>query len=179
MIARLSILLPFSLVVPEGDVLDVQEMGFGIYRVRVHPPCQALLNPGDTALRSRVSFYEILEQLKPAKTIASDDAVLVNGHKTFDANLVRIDVIKDTFDRTRHEYMEGPSEGDPPPTLGFEIANRFLQRLRTITRGSPISLLTPERAIWELEYLADDETPFPNDPKLIRRRTGYAERIPS
>jgi len=175
MIARLSILLPFALSVAENEKLCVHELDAGIYRVRVHPPCQSEVDLADLQITSERSYSEILAKLRPIATPKFSEAVLVNGQRSIATDLLRIDFLKDGFDRTRTEGGWIASDGDPPPELGFEIANRFLQCIRTVTRGSLISVLSPAQTFWELAYLGDDEALVPEDPRLYRRKCGASQ----
>ncbi len=141
-----------------------------------YPPCQAALNLADLKMNSTVPWVDVLRDLKPAATPAINEMLLVNDHRSIEANLLRIDFVKSDFERRRTTEERGTSEGDPPPDLGFEIANRFLQSVRTITRGSLISVLYPSQTFWELAYLNDDQTLAPKDPNLFQRICGLAQQ---
>lgn len=170
MIARFRILLPFSIFVRAGDEFPIADIDYGIYRVRIHPPCKAALDPADIRPTSPVPLDDVLRQLKPSATPEMCDLVNLNGNRTIEANLLQVDFVKPEFDRRRSK--EGPrpdDECDPPHRLGFAIANNWLQRLRTVSRAGQICILTPTSTFWEMEYLADDESPLPQDPELFRR----------
>src|SRR5262249_55619583 len=89
------------------------------------------------------------------------------------ANLLRIDLRKAAFDRSlTNDSAPQTLQGDPSPATCFQVANDFLLRLRSATRGSPMHVLEPETAFWRLDFLTDDGILLPKDPYLHRRRAG-------
>jgi hypothetical protein len=172
-IARFRILLPFAIAIPQNENLDPHEFDRGTYRIRVHSPYRTVLDPHDVEMRSNVPLLESIDKLGPTANLPANDTVRVNGVQTYDANALQIDFIKDEFDRRR---AKASNEGDPPPELGFDIANEFLQALRTVSRASMISFLAPDQTIWELAYLSDDGNLVDVHPEFLRRTVGAAQR---
>ncbi len=172
MIARLRILVLFNIFTRKGDNLAVVEFSSGPYQVKVYPPTQAALNPKDIDGLSRIPVRTALELLKPADT-PDETIVQVDGSSTVSANLVQIDFLKPEFDRRKIEHKQVAdlySQGDPPIQFGFDIANGFLNRLRTITRGHKVRIISPRFVPWRLDYLSDDGKDLPGETGKYRRR---------
>ena len=143
MIARLRILLPFNFSVRQGDELPPHEFIYGEYRVRIYPPCQAAVDPADVETLSPVPLRDIIEQLRPADVQTATHSIRMDDAPTIQANLLQIDFLKADFDRRRILPPDVLGAGDPPIRLVFELANGFLARVRTVTRGSEIKPASP------------------------------------
>lgn len=173
MIARFRVLLPFAFSVRQGDDLKPCEFVLGDYRVRIHPPSQATIDPADTEAVSPVPLCNALEGLRPLDPQNTTDSILMDGVPTIQANLLQIDFLKAEFDR--RQLGAPPPEGlealgDPPVRLVFSIANNFLASIRTLTRGSQVKILSPYSTFWRLDYLTDNEEELPPQPGLFQRR---------
>lgn len=171
MIARLRILLPFYIFVRKDDYLAIVEFTSGPYHIRVYPPTQAALNPKDIDGLSPIPVRTALDLLKPADTL-DETFIQVDGRATVLANLLQIDFSKPEFDRIKEakEVADPFTQGDPPIQLGFDIANGFLARLRTLTRGHKVRVVSPGSAPWRMDYLRDDGTDVPVETGKYRRR---------
>ena len=175
MIARLRILLPFAIAMPEKENLPLHAFDRGPYHVRVHPPYRAILDPHEAELRSTLSLLEIAENLSPSTNPPADEIVQVNGVPTYDANVLQIEFTKDEFDRSRRTNAAS-NQGLPLAELGFEVANEFLQTLRTMVRASAISFLGSDRTYWELAYFSNDGKLLDSHPDFIRRTVVASQR---
>lgn len=129
MIARLQVQLPFKISVPDGQTYNLYYYELGPYLVRVLPP-----------LRSKTL------------TVDHDHQVFLNGIKAFSADIVRVDFVKDSFDRCV------VSPDDPPLPLMEEAVNSFLRRLRHAAKAPKIHAIKLYETTWRLEYLNDEGT---------------------
>ncbi len=178
MIARFRVLLPFRFSVRHGDELTPYEYLQGGYRVRVYPPRQSAVNPADLEVTRPVPVFTLIEQLAQDRPPDVTDAVTMNGAPTIQADLLQIDFLKAEFDRRKAILAalgnadDAQTAGDPPISLAFAAANNFLGRVRTVTQGAVIRSLSPGAALWELDYLTDNEKPLPVHPEMFRKRMG-------
>ncbi|MGE3979576.1 MAG: hypothetical protein AB7F94_18625 [Nitrospira sp.] len=129
MIARLQVQLPFEISVPDGQEYNLSYYEHGLYLVRVLPP-----------FRSKTL------------TVDNDHQVFLNGIKAFSADIVRVEFIKDSFDRCV------VSPDDPPLPLMEEALNSFLRRLRHVAKAPRIHPIELDETTWRVEYLNDDGT---------------------
>ena len=166
-------MLPFYLFVRQSDRLSPHEFEEGQYRVKISPPCRAAVDPSELDGLSSTPIRQSLDLLHPHDTQFSP-AIQINGAQTCRANLLQIDFHKPDFDRTRQfpEGTQARDKGDPPIDLCFRIANQFLGRLRTLTRGHKIKSVSTKANAWRLDYLTDDGQELPADPTKIRRQLG-------
>lgn len=167
MIARFTFILPFRLECPEGEELAPIDLDYGVYKVRLHPPLKGAIDMRDVAPPSQLSMNDVRQRIRAAPPEFTD-SILVNGKRTFSANVLQIDFKKDIF----HRPMGGafsPSEGDPPPNLAFTLSNGMLRRLRSVSRGDRLGEVLVESSLWALEYLSDDEEELPREEGLFRR----------
>lgn len=142
MIARLLVLLPFTVTLPEGEQFSVYEYIDEGYGIRVYPPKRS-------------------DAVLPA---GGPDEIKINGVSAFQADALRIDFHRDSFARDKG----GPC--DPPERLMARAVNSFLLRLRHVTRSISIHVVNFQNITWRLQYLNDDETEFQEDEKLVRSR---------
>jgi len=145
MIARLHVILPFSLTIPKQEQFPVYEYSAGDYKVITYPP-------------------KISEELKRS----TDDAaqVSINDAPAVQADVLHVEFHKDSFERA----VDGKC--DPPEGLIQKVINSFLVKLRFVTRASQIRPLDFPLASWNLRYLNDDETELEEREGLVRGRFG-------
>lgn len=89
MIARLLVQLPFEIYLREGEQFTLYEYDDGPYKIRTYSP-----------LRSKKPSLE-----------DQGDQIVINDMPAFGADVLRIDFLKDSFDRCVI------STDDPPPTV--------------------------------------------------------------
>ena len=142
MLARLFVLLPSAVTVPDGEQFPIYEYGDADYRVRVCPPRRSDRAPAPE----------------------SGDQIKIDGVYAFQADALQIDFHKESFERGR----ESPC--DPPEAVIGRAINSFLLRLRHVTRAGQIRPINFPFATWRLQYLNDDETELEKDEKLLRGR---------
>ena len=142
MLARLHVLLPFSLQVPEGEALPVYEYMEDGYKVRVFPPVKTDV---------------------PASA-GTADKVQINGRPAVSYNGLRIEFYKEEFNRTETQ------ECDPPYEFLAKAVNSFLTRLRYVTRAHKVRPIAFPQVPWRLEYLNDDGTKLEKQEGLSRSR---------
>ena len=142
MIARLHVLLPFSVQVPEGEPFTVYSYVEDGYDVRVYPPVKS-------------------EMPASAGTV---DQLQINGRPAESYNALRIDFHREKFDR-----LSG-LEADPSYDFIAKAVNSFLSRLRHVTRSSKVRPVNFPRLPWRLQYLNDDGTELVKEEGLVRGR---------
>ena len=142
MLARLNILMPYTVTVAEGEQFSVHEAEDGDYRVRFLPP-----------------------QRDPAMIFGREPTGLtLNDKPAFQANVMRIDFHKESFDRT----TDGPI--DPPEDVIRRAVGYFHARLRFATRAAHASTISFPWSQWRLEYLNDDGSPLDAQEGYVRAR---------
>lgn len=172
MIARVRILLPFYLFVPKEENLSPLHFDEDEYRIKIYPPCQAAIDPKSLDALSPIPPRSVLELLRPSET-QDTTLVQIDGRPAVLANLLQIDFLKHDFDRRHVTYSrpeELESKGDPPIDLGFALANRFLGKLRTISRGVKVRPLSARSTAWRLDYLTDEGNELSPEDNKFRRR---------
>ena len=142
MIARLHIILPFSLTIQEGTRFNIYQFEARGYDIRIYPPFKS----DQSQLNNNV------------------EEITVNKEPAVHANTLRVDFIKGEFDR------RGNIECDPPIELIALTINRFLAKLRFITRSSQIRPLKFPLTGWHVRYLNDDETELEEKEGFIKER---------
>ena len=148
MLARVHILLPYALIVPEHEKYTVYAYDINGYRTRIYMPERS----------DRVDTHNDAEN------------ITLNGNKAFNADVLRIDFQKDDFERKLENTGENEFTCDPPVDLIKDIANDFLRRLRYVTNGSKIKLLEFPSTNWTLRYLNDDGSELDKEEGLLRGR---------
>jgi hypothetical protein len=174
MIARFRVLLPYPLFVPASLHLLPYEWEQGALRIRLFPPLQASVSTADADLLSPLRFNEILAGLRPRDPQVPLEVVVTESGPTIPANMIQIDFIRESFDRSRAAAEVGHlrrSQGDPPVLLAFEIANSLLVRIRAVTRAVQVKPLTTS-TFWTLDYLDDSGTPLRGDRKNVPGASG-------
>lgn len=137
MIARLFVELPFSFIIPNKEKFQIWEYTFDEYQIRVFPP-----------------------KCKDAKTQSKDCGININGVEAFEANILWIDFLKDSFDRKIQR------ESDPPSAVISSAVNEFLERLRYVLNAPQIKPINFEEYPWRLTYLYDDGN-------IVEKKEGY------
>ena len=100
-----------------------------------------------------------------APAIDGPEQLEIDGVAAFQADLLRIDFAKESFERG----IESP--WDPPEDIINRALNSFLLRLRHVARASQVRPLNfPFDTTWRLQYLNDDETELEKDEKFVSGR---------
>ena len=147
MLARLHVLLPYSVVLPDGESYQIYAYEDNGYEVRVLPP-----------LRSD----------EPGAGVSNDQKMIINDKSGIQANILRVDFIKESFDR------RSGIDCDPPYELIRRTINHFLRKLRFVTRGFMIKEIDFPRVSWRIQYLNDDETELEHLEGMVRFRGARA-----
>ena len=142
MIARLRILLPQPITIPEGEKFSIYSYVDDNCEVRIYPP-----NKSDI----------------PTQTDDLKD-IEINGAPAFRANSLRIDFVRENFD------LRESIECDPSYEFIQRTVNSFLTRLRFVTRGIQIKLLDFPQCTWFIDYLNDDETEVQKQEGMVLGR---------
>jgi hypothetical protein len=142
MIARLTVALPFNLIVPEGESFSLHPYVESSYTIVVQPPVRT-----DIPLSGTMP-----------------DLVSINGAAAFIANGLWIDFHKESFDRTEN------GEWDPPRELMQRAADSYLARLRYVTRSSAVRALDWSHVQFRVTYLDDDGSELAEEPGKVRGR---------
>jgi len=146
MLARLFVLLPFSLTIPEGEQFPVYEYADEGYHVRIFPPGRSD---------------------RPGPPPDEVDQILIDGVPAFQADALRIDFHKESFDRSKERNF------DPPLEVVRRAVNSFIVRLRHVAHAGHVRALDFRdfrTVTWRIRYLNDDESELEPDEKLVRGR---------
>jgi hypothetical protein len=155
MIARLVVIVPFTMVVPENTEFVLYRLTHQGYDVTIHPPVHT-----DSPI--------VGPPLEEAK---------VGGAIAFLANGLKIDFKKELFDRSPGTDDTNPTF-DPPTPLVLDVLNFFLQRLRYVQRASMVHQVDSIFDLrWTLRYLNDDGTELQPKAELVRGRFGLPLRF--
>src|SRR5438105_14273760 len=100
MIARLRVLLPFTITIPTGETFPAFEFDVERIRVRIHAPYKSEVQPGDLDLDSTVTLRQVNERLAPAQPQPFNEALTVDGAATIQADVLQVDFIRESFDRS-------------------------------------------------------------------------------
>jgi hypothetical protein len=146
MLARLHVVLPFALTLPDGEVFSVYGYEDEGYEIRIYPPVRS-------------------DQPSP-DTIA--DGIYIDEKPAIQANALRIDFRKDDFDR------RSGIECDPPYELIRRTINLFLRKVRFVTRGFQVTPINFPQAPWRLRYLNDDGGELETVKGLVKGRGAVA-----
>lgn len=151
MIARVSILLPFDLLIREGDELPGFELAAPDFHVRFHPPLHLVERPKltDGGLDATIA-------LRAPRAVAFSDSLLADGHRVGQVNVLVLDVSKPEFNRAIPVPADRMPSTDPGPDFVFAIANGILAKLRVYSRAFQIRELVPGRDPCCICYLNDD-----------------------
>jgi hypothetical protein len=142
MLARVYVVLPFTLDVVVGEQFIVREFKECGYQISIFPP---------------VKVDGLSDQRLFGCTLKSAN------RETVGAQALHIHFRKNDFVR----FSNVPRDIEPPNNLILKVANSFLTRLRVVTSASFIQPIDENDARWMIEYLNDDETTLPpEDGKL-------------
>lgn len=128
MIAVLHVKLPFELLIPEGMQYILRTYQDDGYSVQVGVPARS-----DSPNREN-----------------TPDSVLINGKKSFQADILTITFGRESFNR------ELGAEVDPPYDLINRAIASFLGRLKYASRAPQIQTIELPEGVWTLTYLNDD-----------------------
>lgn len=142
MLARLHISLPFSFTLQEGKEYRISEYADGGCTVRTLPPVRSNVIKG-----------------KVPGTVTK-----IEGVPAFQADVLAIDFMRDSFVRGKDDSL------DPPPEVIQRAIDSILTRLRQTTRASMIRPIQFPHCPWRIEYLHDDTSELPKEVGLVRRR---------
>jgi len=142
MIARLFVLLPFKLTVPEGQQFPVYEYEDSGYKARFFPPGR--------------SDY--------APNLGDQEKITINNISAFQADALRIEFHKESFDRSAGTLY------DPPEPVIDRAINFFLTRLRHVARAGQVRPLKFPLVTWRITYLNDDESELKEEAGFVRGR---------
>ena len=149
MLARVHIILPYVLLIPENENYKVYAYKIDGYQVRIYMP----------------------ERSERADSYDDAETKHINGTKAFNADVLRIDFQKDEFNRKEEEIEENSLlSTDLPIDLIKDVANEFLNRLRYATNGCRIKLLESPLTNWNIQYLNDDGTELDEEKGYVRGR---------
>ena len=165
MLARFRVLLPVAFNIPFDAKLETVSFDFKGYRATIYPPTQANVDSSVADVTSDIPFLDAIANLDAAILTTPTKAIKVNGKETIKANLLQIDFIgiRD-FDRPR-----GVGQTDPPVDLFFELANKLIQKIRSLGSLPNVRILTTNNALgWRIEYLTDEGNQLEKDPEKSR-----------
>lgn len=146
MIARVTIAVPFVIIVPEGATYNLYTYEDDGYHITARPPVK--------------SDVPVLAEL-PA-------SVEIDGSPAFAANALQFDIQKAEFDRKR-----AGDAMDPPAALLQRAVSGFISRFRYVARAAHVQHIDFEHGTtWRLQYLSDDGSELAEDPALVRGRGG-------
>lgn len=147
MIARVRIFLPYAFTVPEKEQYKLYTLEGGGYQVKFYMP----------------------ERSEKADTYNDGSKFSLNSHKAFQADILRIDFIKDSFDRSINDH-ETEESYDPPLGLITDVAYDFIRRLRYVINASSLKVLDPPFHALDIQYLNDDESELEPADGFVRTR---------
>jgi hypothetical protein len=142
MIARLSVLLPFHLTVPDGQQFPVYQAEDSGYGIHFYPPGRS----------------------ENAPPLTEEEKITIDGVTAFQADALRIDFRKESFDRRAGTHI------DPPEDVIDRAINFFLTRLRHVARAGQVRPIRFPLVTWRMRYLNDDESEFKEEAGLVRGR---------
>lgn len=143
MIARINLILPFALTIPENEVYNIYTYKYKDYIINYHPP---------------------IKKSERADSHSNSQAVTINAVKTFNADVFQIDFIKSDFDRKQE------TEFDPKQEDISYVVNDLLARMRYVLSASQIRALNFQRLDLRLDYLNDDGTELERKEGFVRGR---------
>ena len=160
-IARVFILLPFDLLIREGDVLPTLETTTPDYKIKFYPPSHAVerTKMTDGVLDPVIS----LRELHPARF---SDSSLVEGRRVGSTNVLILDFSKSEFERAVNSA--GQRAPDPELKVVYDIANLILSKLRVYSRAFQIKELVIERDPCYIRYLTDEGNELEEEAGKIR-----------
>ena len=150
----------------------IKEIIYEGYKVRVFPPQQgAMARPVHPLLPGVYDWDQAAMRLVPDHPSAVD-GIMIDEKPIFPHDLLVIDFLNDSFDRTETLARRAPDVTDPPTELIFRLANEVLDRLRAVSRGSNIKPISRNSVHWRIAYLNDDGTQLPPQAGFVGARYG-------
>lgn len=174
MVARVSILVPFHLWIPENAALAPIELDQPPYHLAVHSPRQVMHTetqnaPDEPIPLGRLTASPNLEfsdffrlQTEPSKEV----------WRTARADLFQIDIRASDFDR-REENCENNSK--KLAQIALAALNSVSRKLRLLTRSPVLHQLGLQQTRWSIEYLDDDCRELRQETGKIRRYSGETD----
>jgi hypothetical protein len=138
MLARLYLLMPYTVTIREGEGFPVYEAVDGDYKVLFLPPVRDLA---------------MLTGRRP-------ESLTLDGKPAIEANVMRIDFQKNDFNRAIGDSL------DPPEDVIQRAVSEYHARLRFTTRAAhaePVQLNQ-----WRLDYTNDDGSPLETREGYVR-----------
>ena len=142
MLARLYLLMPYTVTVRDGEEFPVYEVVDSDYVVRFLPPAR------DQAM---------LTGRRP-------DRLTMDGKPAFEANVMRIDFYKNDFNRAIADSV------DPPEKVIERAVTEYHARLRFTTRAAHAQPVKFPLSQWRLDYTNDDGSPLERREGYVRGR---------
>ncbi len=173
MIARFQVLIPFVLFV-EADLhecVSPEEVIIGDLRALIYPPHRSKLEVGDSSGESETPPNEVPRRLDAADPQSPVQGVEIGGRPAIIGDVLRIDFFRDQFDRS------GTIVNHPLIDMGFNLANSWLRRFRTLNRIAWAKPLAKNEVPWKIEILNDDGTPLAREEDKWRQLLGSATKL--
>ena len=164
MIAQFRVALPFTVHLQAGMQYREVEEERSVGRVTIYPPMQAEGSTPAIGTSKLVSIKAVNARLRPRSSAMSMEALNVDGVPALPMDLMQVDVHRGSFER-------GEGSDDPPVAEMFTIVNEFLLAIKAVANAYRLVPVEPESAIWRMEYMADDRTQLPTDPRKHAART--------
>lgn len=165
MIARFRVLLPFTFTIAFDTKFTSVYFEYGEYKVMLYPPAQANIENSAANITSQTPLVDLGANLEAAFLATPTKAIKVNNKETIQANLLQIDFVA----RRNFNRAIGQREIDPPVESFLEIANRFIEKFRSLGSFPNINKLSSETVVaWRIEYLTDEGTELEKDESLSR-----------
>jgi hypothetical protein len=101
---------------------------------------------------------------KNAPHLTEEEKITIDGVTAFQADALRIDFRKESFDRRAGTHI------DPPEDVIDRAINFFLTRLRHVARTGQVRPVRFPLVTWRMRYLNDDESEFKEEAGLVRGR---------
>jgi hypothetical protein len=174
MIARFQVLIPFRVLV-EADLsqhVNPEEIVIGDFKALIYPPHHSKLEVGDVSGESETAPNEVPKRLDPADPQPPLPGAEIGGNPVIVGDVLRIDFVRDQFDRS-----VGSNDWNMLVNMGFNLANSWLRRFRTLNRIAWAKPLTAEGVPWEVAILNDDGTTVEKEEHKWRQLLGSNRTI--
>jgi len=142
MLAKLFILVPFELTLPDGAEYRIYGIEKDGYHIHFDVPCRS---------------DKVVSPTAP-------QAVKINGTQAFQADVIAITFQRDSFERTTESSI------DPPEPIIQYALDYFLGRLKYVVKGHQIRLIDFPQCQWTLKYLNDDGSELEETTGHVRGR---------
>jgi hypothetical protein len=169
MYALLYIDLGFAVVVRADESFEPIETSQDGFRFLIHAPYKSGITPGNRDFLEGLPLVDVAHQLPPLDP--QPTRVALDDHPATVADGICVEIHGAGLTRER-----GAEERAVP--LAFEIANRFLERIRAVAQSPMVRPVQPEFVFWYLKYLDDDGSEFEADPELARGRFATPWHLP-